>query len=261
MPLFLHEIKRNKLSLIIWSAAVCFMLGVALILYPEMKTQLNQMGDMFSDMGNFSEAFGMSNINFGEFTNYFAVECGNVLGLGGAFFAALTGINTLYTEQSRKTAEFLLAHPLSRTKIALSKLLAVIFQITVFTAINMAVSYLSVLIIGESIAFKTIGLIFLAFYISQIIIAFMSFAISAFLKRGGIGIAIGLSFGFYLINIFANITKSMNFLKYITPFSFCETTSIVSNGEITVKYLLPLLVLSLLSVITAFLKYNKKDIC
>ncbi len=260
MPLFLHEIKRNKLSLIIWTAAVCFMLGVALILYPEMKGQLNQMGDMFSEMGAFSEAFGMNNINFGVFTNYFAVECGNVLGLGGAFFASLTGVNALYTEQSRKTAEFLLTHPLSRAKVVLSKLLAVIFEITVFTVVNMAVSYLAVLAIGESISLKTVGLIFLAFFISQIVIAFISFGISAFLKSGGIGIAIGLSFGFYLVNIFANITESMNFLKYITPFSFCETTNIVLNGEITVKYLWPSLAFAVAGIVVAFLKYNKKDI-
>ncbi len=260
MALFLHELKRNKLSLIIWTLAVAYMLGIALVIYPEMKEQLSDMGDMFSNMGAFSDAFGMDSLNFGEFVGYFGTECGNVLGLGGAFFAAITGINALYIEENRNTAEFLLSHPISRTKIVFTKLLSVISQITVFNAVNLAVSYLAILIIGESLPFKTGGLIFLSFYICQLVIAFLCFCISAFLRNGGIGIAIGLGLGFYIINIFANITKAVKFLKYFTPFSFCEASSIISNSEISLKYLLPSLVLAIFGIVIAFIKYTKKDI-
>jgi ABC-2 type transport system permease protein len=53
-------------------------------------------------------SFGMDKLNFGEFMGYFGIECGNVLGLGGALFAALAGISALAKEEKDRTAEFLL---------------------------------------------------------------------------------------------------------------------------------------------------------
>ena len=53
MTLFLHEIKRGKLALIIWSVAVSFLLGVSILIYPEMTAQMGDIGDMFSNMGRY----------------------------------------------------------------------------------------------------------------------------------------------------------------------------------------------------------------
>ena len=60
--LFLHELRRNKLSLIIWSAALAFMLSVCVFIYPEMQSQMGDLSAMFSDMGSFTEAFGMDTL-------------------------------------------------------------------------------------------------------------------------------------------------------------------------------------------------------
>ena len=105
MTLFLHEIKRGRLALIIWTAAIAFMLAVCVVIYPEMSAQMNELGDMFSDMGAFSEAFGMDQLNFGEFMGYFGIECSNTLGLGGALFAAVLGACALSKEEKDGTAE------------------------------------------------------------------------------------------------------------------------------------------------------------
>lgn len=53
-------------------------------------------------------AFGMDKINFGEFIGFFGVECGNVLGMGGALYAALLGISALAKEEREHTVYFLL---------------------------------------------------------------------------------------------------------------------------------------------------------
>ena len=81
--------------LIIWSIVIAFMLAICVLIYPEMETQMGDVSSMFAEMGGFSAAFGMDRLNFGEFIGFFGVECGNILGLGGAFFAALLGITIL----------------------------------------------------------------------------------------------------------------------------------------------------------------------
>ncbi|MBO5019938.1 MAG: hypothetical protein J6D52_04660 [Clostridia bacterium] len=73
MNILFHELKQNKLAIIIWSVVISFMLGVCVIIYPEMANQMNEISNMFADMGSFSAAFGMDQINFGEFIGYFGI--------------------------------------------------------------------------------------------------------------------------------------------------------------------------------------------
>lgn len=74
------------------------------------------VSEMFASMGSFTAAFGMDRISFGTLIGFYAVECGNILGIGGAFFAAMIAINALAKEEKERTAEFLLTQPVSRTK-------------------------------------------------------------------------------------------------------------------------------------------------
>ena len=260
MTLLIHELKQNRLSLLIWTAAISFMLGICVIIYPEMSSQMGDISEMFSDMGSFSAAFGMDQINFGEFSGYFAVECGNVLGMGGAFFASIIAISALAKEEKEHTAEFLLAHPISRRKVVTMKLSAVLLQLIILNAVVIGITTASIAIIGEEVSIKTLGFLFLAYFLLQIEIAGITFGISAFLKNGGLGIGLGLAILFYFMNILANLTEEAKFLKYITPFSYAEGTDIITNGSIKSEYLVIGMILTIISIATAYLKYCRKDI-
>ena len=236
------------------------MLAVSLLMYPEMSSQMDQMGDMFSQMGGFSEAFGMTELNFGEFMGYFGVECGNVLGLGGAFFAALAGIAVISKEEKDRTAEFLLTHPVSRTKVLTEKYLSVLVQIIIMNAVVVAVAFLCCAIIGEKPDISSFLLILLSYLILQLQIGSLTFGISAFLKGGALGIGLGLAFVLYFGNIISNLTDSLDFLKYLTPFGYADSAYIINNNAIELKYLLTGIAIAIISVILAYFKYNKKDI-
>ncbi len=140
MTILKHEIRQGRNSLIIWAAVIALMLGVCILIYPEMGEQVNELSGAFANMGGFSAAFGMDKINFGEFMGFFSVECGNVLGLGGAFFAALIGISALAKEEKEHTAEFLLTHPVSRAKVVLQKWVSVLVQIIILNLAAVAVT-------------------------------------------------------------------------------------------------------------------------
>lgn len=260
MTIFKHEMKQGRSSLIVWTAAISFMLGICVIIYPEMSAQMEDVSAMFADMGGFSQAFGMDKINFGEFIGFFGVECGNVLGLGGAFFAALLGISALAKEEKEHTAEFLLTHPVSRTRIIAQKLCAVIAQLVILNLVVIAVTALSVLIIGEEADEKTFALLFLAFFLMQLEVAAVTFGSSAFLKRGSLGIGLGLAAVFYFMNIVANLIDETKFLKYITPFGYTESADIIADGALHGGCLAVGMALAALGIILAFWKYGRKDI-
>ena len=260
MTLFLHEIKRNKLSLIIWSAALAWMLGISVIIYPEMQTQMGDLGAMFSDMGAFSDAFGMDMLNFGEFMGYFGVEIGNSLGLGGALLAGIVGITALSKEERDGTAELLLTMPVSRTRIVAEKLLFSAFHILVVNLACVIVSVAGILAINVEADAGKIALIFLANLIMQLEIMAITFGISAFLKKGAMGIGIGISFGLYFLNILANLADEIEFVGKITPFGYANSGYIIEYGKIELLPLIIGILLSALGIAVAFEKYTKKDI-
>lgn len=260
MRIFLNELRLNRTALVIWSCAVSFMLGVCIIIYPEMSSQMGDISAMFADMGAFSSAFGMDQLNFGEFMGYFGVECGNVLGLGGALFAAIVGASALAKEEREHTAEFLLTHPLSRTRIVTEKLLSAVAQVLLLNAAVIAVSCICIFIVGVEADAATLALVFLAYLILQLEIVAVTFGISAFLRRGELGVGLGFVFSMYFLNILANLTEDLKFIKYITPFGYADGAYIIPEKAINIKYLAVGIAVTALGIAAAYLKYRKKDI-
>ena len=64
----------------------------------------------------------------------------------------------------------------------------------------------------------------------------------------------------YFLNLIANIADVAEFLKYITPFGYCEGADIVSNGSLDCTLVAIGIVLGISGIIIAYLKYVKKDI-
>lgn len=260
MAILRHEWRQGRNTMFIWTGIIAFMMALCILIYPEMAGQMNEVGEMFSEMGSFSAAFGMDKINFGEFIGFFGVECGNILGLGGAFFSALTGISALAKEEREKTAEFLLTHPISRRNTVFWKLCATAAQIAALNAMVVAISLLAMLAVGETSELKTLLLLFLAYFVLQIETAAICFGFSAFLGRGGLGIGLGIAALFYFINIIANLTEKAGFLKYLTPFGYAEGADIISSGRIDMGYVAAGILIAAAGITAAFWRYERKDI-
>lgn len=260
MTLVKHELRQGRTAFLIWTAAIGFLLSVCIFLFPEMKGQMDSVNDVFASMGSFTAAFGMDRLNFGTLTGFYAVECGNVLGLGGAFYAALCAVGILGKEEKERTADFLLTHPVSRTRIITEKLIAVLIQITAMNIIIYALSVGSIAAVGEEIPWKEISLLHIAYYLLQLELAGICFGISAFLRRGSVGIGLGIAAVMYFLNLIANISETAEFLKYITPFGYCEGADIVSSGNLDGAKLAVGAVIGISGIVIAYLKYTKKDI-
>ena len=68
MVMIRHELKEGRITLLIWTAVIAFMLSLCILIYPEMEMQMGDVSSIFAKMGGFSAAFGMDRLNFGEFT-------------------------------------------------------------------------------------------------------------------------------------------------------------------------------------------------
>lgn len=260
MTLVRHELKQSRISLIVWTLSIASLLAVCVFLYPSMKSEMDTVSEMFSSMGSFTAAFGMDKVSFGTLTGFYVVECGNIVGLGGAFFAALCGISVLAKEEKEHTAEFLMTHPVSRWRVVTDKLIAVLLQLAILNVVVYLTAVVSIALIGENIPWKELNLLHLAYSFLQVETAAVCFGISAFLRRSGLGIGLGIAMLFYFLNLVANITEQADFLKYITPFGYAEGADIVNSLSINGEMLAVGAAFTVAGIVIAYVKYCKKDL-
>ena len=260
MTLIKHELKKGYKSLAIWTLTIGFFVVICVLMFPEMKGEMEDVSEMFSSMGAFTQAFGMDKLNFGTLMGFYAIECGNILGLGGAFYAAILGITALAKEEKERTAEFLLSHPISRNKIITEKLIAIFIQIITMNVLVFFMSVISIVSINEEILWRELLLLHLSYFLVQIVLTGICFGISAFVRSSGIGAGIGLATTAYFINIVSNITDSVKNLRYITPFGFAEGADIMLNVDLDWNIVAINMFFSLVGVVVAYMKYINKDI-
>ena len=260
MTIVRHEIRLGRIPFLIWTAAIGFMMVICIVMFPEMKGQMAGVSEVFASMGAFTAAFGMDRLSFGTFLGFYAVECGNILGLGGAFYAALTAASLLSKEEKDRTAEFLLTHPVRRGRVVLEKLAALVILITAMNLILYGMAVGTTAVIGETIPWKEMSLMHLAYYLLQLELGGIAFGISAVLRRGSAGVGIGMAVMMYFLNLLNNISDKAKWLRYITPFAYCEGADIVENVSLDGTLLAVGMALMLAGWAAAFLIYTKKDI-
>lgn len=260
MTIYIKELKQSLKSFSIWTAAIAFMMLVCIFMFPEMKNEMDSVSDVFANMGGFTAAFGMDKLSFGELMGFYGIECGNVLGIGGGFFAALAGVSALANEEKERTAEFLLTHPVSRISVVTQKLFAVITQIVAMNVIVVATSLACAAAIDEQFQMKEFLLLHIAYLIMQLEITCICFCISAFIRRGSIGIGLGLALGLYFINIVCNISEQAEFLKYITPYAYSDASNIISESKLEVNLIIIGAAIAVVGIVVAYIKYTEKDI-
>lgn len=260
MTIYIKELKQSFRSLCIWTASIAFMMLVCILLFPEMKSEMDSVSDLFANMGGFTAAFGMDKLSFGEIMGFYGIECGNVLSIGGGFFAALAGISVLANEEKERTAEFLLTHPVSRLSVVSQKLLSVLTQVVVLNLVVVGVSLISAAVVGEEFEMKEFILLHIAYLLMQLEISCICFGISAFIRRGSIGIGLGLALALYFLNIVCNISEQAEFLRYITPYAYADASSIISEDKLDIGLIAVGAVIAVIGAAVGFFRYLKKDI-
>lgn len=260
MTIYLHELRQGSKTFLIWTLSISAFMAMCIFLFPEMEGELGGVGDMFSSMGSFTAAFGMDILDFGTLEGFYAIECGNIMSLGGAFFAAVISVNIISKEEKDRTAEFLFTHPVSRIRVLSGKAAAVLSQTASMNIIAVAVTSVSIAAIGEAVPWDTVLHLHLAYLFCQIEIAMICFGISAFSRSSSFGAGLGLALVLYFMNLIANVSDKMEVLRYISPFGYAEAAEIVTAGELDTSLVICGLAAGLAVSLAGSLYYCRKDI-
>lgn len=259
MTVFRKELRTNAVSFVPWSAVVGGLMAVCVALYPSMSDSMGDVSELFAGMGDFSAAFGLDSLEFGTIMGFYGTECGNVLGLGGAFFAALTAMGLLAGEEGGHTAEFLLTHPVSRWQIAGEKLAALAALIVGLNLICLACGAIGILAVGEQAEWGDLFRFHGAMLLMQLEIGGICFGASSLLRRSGFGLAMGLAAGLYFLGILINLDAGLDGLRFLTPFYYADAARIY-RGDALAGPVFTGCLLGLLGAGFGLWRYQRKDI-
>jgi len=259
MTIFQKELRANALGFLVWSVIIGGLMVVCIALYPSMSDSMGEVSELFAGMGNFSAAFGLDKLQFGTILGFYGTECGNILGLGGAFYAAVTAMGLLAGEEGGHTAEFLLSHPVSRLRVCLEKLAALLALILGLNLVCFACGAGGILAIGEEAAWGDLLRYHGALLLMQLELGGLCFGLSAFLRRGGLGLGMGLAALAYFAGLLINLDEGLDWLRFVTPYYYADAARVFAGEALAV----PMAVgcaLGALGIVLGLWWYGRKDI-
>ena len=260
MTLYIHEMKMNLKSLLIWTLCVGGLCFGCILLYTSLEDSLQGIADAYSNMGAMSTALGMDKMSLATLTGFYATEVAMMHGLGGAMFAAILGTAMLSKEEAGHTSEFLNVFPIGRSRIIIEKFVALISNILLFNLVCTIMYILGFVMMGEELIWKEMLLFHLAQFLMQAEIGTVCFLISAFSGKNMMGAGLGIAILMFAADMMCRIIPAIENVKYVTPFYYSNGADIFTSGKIEGVMLVIGIGIMVVAFMAAFIRYGTKDL-
>lgn len=263
MNLFLREMKANRKSLISWCIGVMLLIGSGMSKYGTLGDSGQSITELIKTMPRSLQAiWGTGSLDLTQASGYYGVLF-LYLVLMAAIHAIMLGANILAKEERDKTSEFLMAKPISRTKIVTDKLMAALVNVTVFNLITLITSIKMVAYYSESNSTSDdIILLMAGMFLLQLVFLAAGLGIAAVNKRpkSSASLGTGILLLSFILSIMVNINEKLDNLKYLTPFKYFEAKEVIGSGKLEPVYVIisVFIITAMLSITYIF--YRKKDL-
>lgn len=261
ITLFKRELKSNYKILLIFLAVLTMYIVMIISMFdPKLGDSLNTLAESMPDL---FAAFGMSNTSSTllEFVaNYLY---GFLLIVLPLVFIIITANRLVARYIDRGSMAYLLATPNKRSKIIVTQALfltlsclALVLFVTILTIVCSAIMFPGDLVVDKFIILN-VGLFGLLTFLSGI-----CFCSSCIFNdtRYSYGIGSGICIAFILVKLISQVNDKSDFLKYATPLSLFNPTSIIANPS---EAILPILILYVVGIVfycIGGIVFTKKDL-
>lgn len=262
MNIFWQELRYYRRSVIIWVLVLCTILLVFLSIYQSLASQIDTFREVVS---HYPRAL-LSAINF-RFEMFYSIYgyFGYILTfvwVAGAIQAMGYGASVISKEVTDKTADFLLAKPVSRNRMLTEKFAAVIFLIIITNICFIATALVGAKLFStNSFNIKLYVMLAATLFFIQLFFLSLGFLAGTVLPKIKTVVSVTLPtvFVLFIIASFGGILDRPEFY-YLTPFKYFDSIYIYQHASYEPKYLWVLFGFIASCLITSYIVYNKKDI-
>lgn len=263
--LFTHELTRNRNKAIAWTTVVSSMV----LLYSAFIPTIIKSGDAIAAVIEAYPKAMLRAFNIEDVAmivkplGFHVTESGTMILILGGIFAVSLGANLLLKEERDQTAEFLLAQPLSRRQVWLSKTAASMVYVVGFNAVITAVSIAAIsgfspdpIDVGALLSYNTYVLLL------TVLLASVGLLLSAAVRRGRSmnGVAVAIALGGFFVDSISKIAEAAQAIGYLSPYRFVDTSILNHNYGLSIGRLSYFLIGSALLLTASSMIYQKKDI-
>jgi ABC-2 type transport system permease protein len=223
--LFWKEFKRNAAGLAVWTAAITLLVTATMAVYPTFLENRKQVMGFLSLIPKGALQFkGIANLDdLLSVLGFYAGNNGIFLMLLGSVFAITLSANILLKEEYHRTAEFLMARPLTRSRIFFSKVAVVFLNLLLLNLVVSSVGLAEMHLVQAGPVppgpFLTLSLYT---FLLNVLFAAAGIFLSTLVRRPRpiTTFCIGLVLILYFINTISKITENVSDIGYISPFRY-----------------------------------------
>jgi beta-exotoxin I transport system permease protein len=263
--LFAKEMRRALTGLLLWMLIITILISVTMSIYPTfLQNQQKVFGMLNLIPKGLLQFKGFSNINDLLLAlGFYASNNVIYMLVLGSIFAIVLGSNILLKEEYNKTAEYLLAKPLTRSEIFLTKLTVLSVNIILLNLASSLAGFTFLTVVDKE-PFSIRAFMVLSFYtfLLNMLFGIVGLFISTLIRRARpvTSFSIGLVLIFYFIYTLSKITESISRLGYISPFNYVDLKVTSPGYHIEPVNLTFFILLSLFLGIFSYRLYLRRDI-
>lgn len=262
MNVFFHELRSYRQSTIIWTLSLSAVAILFMLMYPAFTKDVAASRQTLAGLPlAFRQAAGISLANFFTMYGFYAYLL-NFLVLAAAIQAMNLGVGIISKEETDKTADFLLAKPISRASVVTSKLSAAVSLLLLTNLVFVSVSLAAAkLIAPQPFGSKIFLLIAATILLTQIAFLALGAFVSVLLPKvkSVIAVSIPVVFAFFILGAIGAIVGE-NTIRYFTPFKYFDSSYIIMNGAYETRFLTLEAVLVVASIVMTYVVFIRKDI-
>ncbi|RIX51511.1 ABC transporter permease [Paenibacillus nanensis] len=262
MNMYLYELRMNRKSAFIWMAALAGIAGLFMSMYPTFAEGAEQFKEVLRTMPEeVLQALGLQIDSMATLLGFYSYLFLYVL-LCGAIQAIHLGASIVSKETREKTADFLLAKPVTRSKIIGMKALAALTILLITNVVYFgAAALIAETVQRESFSYSAFVLINLSLLFTQLIFLAVGFAAAMLLPRlrTVLPMSLGVVFAFFMLSAVGATTGDSK-LRYLTPFQYFDRAYIVQHKEYELEFVVTGVIVIAVCALITVIRYLKRDV-
>lgn len=262
MNIFSRELKDNRRSLVIWSAALSLLAVMFLSLFPSFTKDIEASQTIIENLPPaLREALGISLANFFTIFGFFGYLF-TFVSVAGAIQAMNLGTAIIAKETGGKTIDFLLSKPINRSAMITQKMLAALCCLGITNAVFIVSTYATAKAVSPA-AFDTATFLLIAFslFLIQLVFLCLGLAVAVIVPKikSLISVSLPVVFAFFVVGSVGNIIDK-EMIKYVTPFKFYEPDYIIANRHYEPQLVFIEAAIIAIAILISYAIFNRKDI-
>jgi ABC-2 type transport system permease protein len=265
--LFLSNLKIGRWGLIAW-VVLLFLYGwLTMALYPSIAESASAITDYMENLPEiFKAAFGYEEMAFGDFflspesfaTMEFLILWPLLIGVYGIFSCV-----NIARETERGTLDLLLAQPVERYNVLITKFTVFVFAALLITVVSLLGLLVGTALINETVDTASLALaLFEALLLVMAIASFTTLFSVIFLEpRKSLLVAGVVTGGSYILNfIVPLLNPSIEWLRNLSIFYHYKPNDIISSSSLNITAVIVYIAIIVVCFIASLIIFQRRDL-